>query len=1386
MKLDTPTKQIFDLSVDQIRLLARRLKKKDVVPGGGIQRLTKGANHYPLSFSQERLWFLDHLMSENQAYNLVRAFHIAELDVKTLERVLSQLEKRHEILRTTFPVIDGRPMQVVSSPSGVKVEVVDLRQQKEVEWEVTVKQLLTDMARQRFNLAQGPLWRCIVFHLGPAANVFALVTHHIIVDGWSQKIFMQEMLGRQLPELPIQYGDYAVWEHQYLQGETWNRLSSYWKGQLEGLTPLELPTDYARPPVQSFRGKACPLVLSGPVASGIRLLGRQEGVTPFMCLLAAFQVLLMRYTGNTDIAVAVPIANRNHIEVEGLIGLFVNTLVLRTNLSGNPSFRELLARVCEVCTQAYAHAEMPFQKLVEELQPQRDLSQNPFCGVSFQLDNTQFSEAASTTPNDDADHRLATPLDIDLGTSDFDLGLDLAEGWDSTLIDRSAASIRGVLTYSMDLFEEATIARMVGHYQRLLVAVVADREQGICDLPMLAESERQQVVMEWNETQVSYDRGKCIHELFEQHAEQIPNAVAVRFEDQTWTYGELNRRANQLANYLSKLGVGPEVRVAVCMERGLEMVVALLGVLKAGGAYVPLDPVLPSERLLYMVQDAETRVLLSQEKFQNCVPDYEGSKIELDRKWKLIEQESRSAPHSRVVAENLAYVIYTSGSTGKPKGVAVEHRQVCNQLFWAGSALSLVPADLVLQKGSFSFDASILEIFLPLARGAQIIVAKPEGERDADYLVRLVIEEAITYLDVVPPLLEQLLDHPMIKQWTSLRVVSCGGEVLKPELVRAFYKSLPGLLWNTYGPTESTVQSTFIACTESERNVSIGKPIANTQVYVLDSRLEPLPIGVVGELYIGGMGVTRGYLNRSELTAEKFVPNPFGRKTGERLYRTGDRARWRADGNIEFFGRVDEQVKIRGYRIELGEIEAVLNEHAGVRSAAVAAREDRLGDKRLMAYIVQREGRTPDANELRSHLRRKLPEYMVPSQFVMLAELPLTPNGKVDRRALPAPDQDLSIQHDFVAPRDRIELSLARIWEEVLSVRPVSIRSNFFEVGGNSLLSIRLMADIRKEFDYVLPITTLFQNRTLEDLATFLRREKKFTVQPALVPIQTRGAKRPIFLVYPAGTMCYYELSTQLASDQPVYGLEEPDLGEAEGNCPPIEIMADRYVGALQRVQPKGPYFLGGWSLGGVVAFEVARQLQDSGERVALLALIDTRAPVPTENTSSGADDFRENETITLGTLAARAGLDLSIPDVDLQMLGPEEQENLILSELKARRIVPPEVTQEYLRHLLKRLNGHARAVQNYVPRNYPDRIVLLRQTDPQPGATPEDVKAQTDLTLGWQRLTSEKVVVHQVAGNHFTMMRRPQAAVLAAILAPYLLESAGRSLAETGNLRDQ
>ncbi|PHM06521.1 non-ribosomal peptide synthetase [Nostoc sp. 'Peltigera malacea cyanobiont' DB3992] len=912
------------------------------------------SGNLPLSFAQQRLWFLDQLIPNNPFYNIPLALHLTgSLKLAALEQTFNEIVQRHEALRTTIVVQTGQPVQVINPTLTIPLPIIDLRQLPQAEREIQARRLTTQEAQRPFNLSTDSLLQVKLLWLDETQYILLLTMHHIVSDGWSIGVLIQEIAAlytafasnqpSPLPKLRIQYADFAYWQRQWLQGEVLKKQLSYWQKQLDGISMLNLPIDRPRLAVQTYQGARQPLQLSKSLSKALLALGQQEGVTLFITLLAAFQALLYRYTQQEDIAIGSPIANRNRSEIEGLIGFFVNSLVLRTDLSGNPTFRELLSRVKEVALGAYSHQDLPFEKLVEELHPERNLNQNPLFQVVFALQNAPMTALELPSLN-------LSPLPFETETTRFDLEFHLWEpNTQNGLWADSSEGISGFVIYSTDLFDDVTITRMLGHFQILLEGIVANPEERIAQLPFLSESELHQLLVEWNNTQAIYPQNKCIHQLIESVAEQNGEAIALVFGDEQLSYKELNIRSNQLAHYLKKLGVKTEVLVGLCVERSFNMIIGMLGILKAGGAYVPLDPSYPSERLNFMLEDAQVSVLLTHERWLERLKNYNSQIICLDKDWEIISQEIEDNLTSKVTVDNLAYIIYTSGSTGKPKGVKIEHRGLLNLVFWHQKAFAVSPFDRATQISGVAFDACGWEIWPYLSTGASIYFVDDETRRSPDYLRDWLVSKAITICFIPTPLAEKvlLLDFP---QNAALRILLTGGDKLNQYPLADYSFQV----FNNYGPTENTVVTTSgYVSVKNKGNLApvIGCAIANTKLYILDKHLQPVPIGVLGELYISGDGLARGYLNHADLTAESFIYHSFTNNLKARFYKTGDLVRYRVDGNIEFLGRLDEQVKIRGYRIELGEIEAVLSQHPAVQQTVVITREDEQ-EKRLIAYVV--------------------------------------------------------------------------------------------------------------------------------------------------------------------------------------------------------------------------------------------------------------------------------------------------------------------------------------------------------------------------------------------------------------------------------------------------
>jgi len=1007
----------------------------------------------PLSFAQQQIWLHGQMAGDIPFYNeTMTVYRHGPLDLATLERCLLEIIRRHAIWRTTFEVIRGQPVQIIHpAPRMISLPLVDLRKLSEPERERKATRLATEDARRPFDLKNGPLLRALLVRMEDEQFRLYITVHQIIFDAvTAYRVFLPELAtlyqafvaGKPspLPDLRIQYADFAYWQQKVRSARTGAEHLDYWRKQLAGeISALQWPNDRPRPAVETHCGAIERFALPEPLVRNLRCLSQQEGVSVYMTLLAGFVALLYRFTGQEDIIVGSLSAGRNQAELEPLLGYFVNPLTLRVDLSGSPTFRDLLSRVRGVVLDALAHQEVPFPHVVRELRQRPDPSRNPL----FQVVLSQQPQLP------------CLPSGWDLATEEICNGgskLDLM-----VVLDDRRDGIFGPITYNPDLFGHSDIRRMVGNWKTLLAAAAADPTKRVAELAIITDEERNQIMTEWNDTRMNYPANLCLQALVEAQVERTPDRIAVVCEEERLSYRELNAQANQLAHYLRKLGVGPEVLVGICMERSVKMMVALLGILKAGGAYVPLDPAYPEDRLAFMIKDSGLQVLVSDEPFNGTLGERVEKLVGIGKDWALISRLSRENPPADVDPDNLAYVIYTSGSTGRPKGVQICHRALVNLLTSMQMRPGLTEQDSLLAVTTISFDIAALELYLPLIAGARCVIASRESSADGRRLWRMLEDYEITSMQATPSTWKLLLECGWPGK-SNLQVF-CGGEAMSRELAEQLI-ARTGSVWNVYGPTEATVWSSLHHVTSSAGLISIGRPIGNTQMYVLDRNMQPVPVGVVGELYIGGDGLARGYRNRPDLTVEKFIPNPFDRETGTRLYKTGDAARYRADGNIDCLWRLDHQVKVRGFRIELGEIESVLREYPAVRDVSVIVREDRTGDPRLVAYVVPK---TSPLKGLRNFVKDRLPGYMVPV-FVELERLPLTANGKLDRRALPAPDQvNLSDDQTSEGFREPIQELLASIWTKVLNVDRVSVCANFFDLGGHSLLATQVVATAEKE-----------------------------------------------------------------------------------------------------------------------------------------------------------------------------------------------------------------------------------------------------------------------------------------------------------------------------------
>jgi amino acid adenylation domain-containing protein len=1084
LRIEIPLRLLFEHST--VMSLAAQLENL-TANTLGLSRSIQPVAHNgsaPLSFTQQQFWLLDQTATKRSAYNLQSAIRIeGKLDVQRLERAVETIVARHQVLRTNFVAHNEAPIQVFKPLQPIDLEIQDLEIQSAGDQEIEVKRIRKLEAETPFDLSQDALVRFRLLRLNESDYILIITIHHIVCDGWSLGILHREIAelyrSTEITPLPIQYADFAAWQRHQLQGKTTERLVDYWKQTLAGApSAIELPTDFPRPQIPSMNGARVSAILPAELSKSVMDLSRREGTTLFMTLLAAFQILLFRYSRQEDILVGSPIAGRSMLETENLIGAFVNTLVLRGDASGNPTFCEFLSRIRETVLSAFSHQELPFEKLVEELRPERKLNRSPLFQVMFAMQN----QPAGLT----IDGLKVTPLRFQSETSKFDLSLE---------IEAEAETLHASLEFNCDLFARQTVEHMLEHFQNLLAGIIADPAARIAELPLLSQSERHQLLFEWNDTRTDFSENPCLHHLFEAQVARTPEAIAAEFAGHRLTYSELNSRANQLAHYLREQGIGPEIFVGVCFERSLDMLVAILGVLKAGGAYVPLDPNYPRDRIGFMIEDAALRLVLTQRSLVEALPQTTATIICLDEDRQTLANLSIDNPSASVAATNLAYAIYTSGSTGKPKGVMIEHRQIVNFTRVAANAYEIKEGDRVLQFASLSFDLSAEEIYPALSQGATVVLRTDAMISSALDFCRACEELKISVLDLPTAYWHELTDGLGAAGKalpSSLRLVIIGGEKALPERVRT-WKRIAGdevRLVNSYGPTETTVAVTLcdivLDAAAAATSVLIGRPMANSTAYVLDDFLQPVPIGVAGELYIGGAGVGRGYISQSELTAEKFIDNPFRRGPNERLYRTGDLVRYRADGNLEFLGRVDNQIKIRGFRVELEEIETALRNHPAVKDCVITLREDEDGDKRLLAYVVS-ASESSTINEMRDFLRSRLPSYMVPALFEMIEAFPLMPNGKIDRRALPEPRVTrLEANESLVMPRTLLERTIAETWQEALKLDQVGVYENFFDLGGHSLLAARVVSNLRTILHIQICMVDIFRAPTVASLALLL------------------------------------------------------------------------------------------------------------------------------------------------------------------------------------------------------------------------------------------------------------------------------------------------------------
>jgi len=1329
----------------------------------------------PLSFAQQRLWFLDKLEPNSSAYNIPFGMRIdGEIDIDALRQALDKLIERHESLRTTVHTVNGEASLEIIPDLRCKMPIVNISNLRSEEREAKVRSLAAEEASQPFDLATSPLFRTKLLKLKDDEYVMLVTMHHVISDGWSLAVFFEELseiyggitqgVDVHLPELKLQYADFASWQRGPLAEAEITKQLEFWGEKLAGAEPLlEFPTDRQRPLVQTYKGANYRTTFSPELLEELRVFSRNEGVSLFMTLLAAFYTLIYRHTNQDDLILGVPIANRNYSDIERVIGFFANTLALRADLSGSPTFRTFLDQVKGLALESYDNQDVPFEKLVEHLNPKRSLSHNPIFQVMFGLHNTPPLKPELSGLD-------LTPIEMNTGTSRFDLEVLVREKEDGL----------GVLAeYSTDLFDESTIERFIDRFEVLLRGIIRNPEEVISSLPILTEAEHKLIVDEFNDTAKDYPTDKCVHQLFEEQVNITPDAIAVVYQDQQLTYRELNQKANSIAHRLREFDIGADSLVGLCVERSVEMVAGVYGILKTGAAYVPLDPSYPIDRLNLMLDDSGASIIVSH---QNLAKDLDHKRfkiIYMDDISVASDSDTFENPQSEAGMENLAYINYTSGSTGVPKGVAIQHSSLNN---YTQHLLEVLGTDRPLQFANVSTIAADLGnscIYPALASGGTVHVISYDVLTNPDLFREYAIKHSIDVLKIVPSHLSALLGENSDGLELPIRCLIVGGEALSWDLVnRILDKERKCTVINEYGPTESTVGSAVAYIDKIESgylaSASIGKPAANTTTYILNESLQVVPIGVHGEIYIGGSGLARGYLNRPDLTADRFISDPFSKKKGARLYRTGDLARYLPNGEMEYLGRIDDQVKIRGFRIELGEIESVISQFADVREVLVITREEQKGNKRLIAYVVSRTNSKIEPAGLRNFLREKLPDYMVPSVFVQLEKLPLTPNGKVDRKKLPAPEKDtVSARDGYIEPRTETETKLVNIWSDLLGVDKIGVHDNFFDLGGHSLLAIRMFSAVEESFRKSVPLATLFSAGTIEKLAEILDQKDWEEPEASLVPIQPNGNKIPFYCIHAIGgnVMFYSDLAKYLHDDQPLYGLQARRLAGRQVGHGTVEEMAKFYIKEILEHQPVGPYCLGGSSFGGLVAYEMARQLSQQGKEVGLLALFDTGTPAYKKERT------QNNSTFNLKMHEQIERIQVHKANIDA-LSGTEkfgyvlDKANRGLSRYK-RRI--QNTRKKILRDLIIKFKGKGslpnsyiqledqlmRAQNKFTPNPYPGKITLFRASIQPYGLAP-------DPHLGWDEYV-KSVEACEVIGHHTSIVAEPYVRGLVEKLNIYL-----------------
>ncbi|NJK36320.1 MAG: amino acid adenylation domain-containing protein [Oscillatoriales cyanobacterium RM2_1_1] len=1346
----------------------------------------------PLTPIQQSNWFLYQLSPRGIRDKLALALQaLSQIDQKKIRQVFQILVSRHPSLRTMYREQDNQVIQVIQPQIALNFQEINFSDLSQVELENAISILI----EQPFQLSENYPFRVQLLHCSGQFPVLLITLHQLAGDWESLLILTDEFLtlyhsSLEEPEIDFQNFDFMQSDRNYRE-QIDRQLSSiaslnfteseiYWRQKLTGELPgLRLPFTLSTA-LRTYNGSSYQFLIDQELTENLRHLSSRYNIDLEVLLLAIYKVLLHLYTREEDIIVGRLISGKIG-QSEKLIGNFLNAILLRDWVSGDMSFEGILAQVSQTLRESLPYQNYPFSKLVQTHQSLQISSQNlsqiersSLCQGAFAY--SDISSLGYVFQLFEGDQSLEFKyLELPTQKLEFDFSLEFIPFSDRLLV---------YFKYNQDSIPAQTAQKFSQHFQNLLRSVCENPQKPIDQLSILSEAEKQTILVEWNQTARDYDLSKPLQYWFELQAKNTPNATALIFRNQTLTYSQLNQLANQLAHYLTKSGVKSETLVGVCIERSVEMVVSLLGILKAGAAYVPLDPEHPPERLAYVLEDMQEKdtqvpLVLVGKPLSRLFPQDQTRIIDWNEIWQKIRSEPEDNPGFKTMPQSLAYVIYTSGSTGKPKGVMNTHQGICNRLFWMQETYQLDPTDRILQKTPYSFDVSVWEIFWPLISGACLVIAKPQGHKDSRYLTEIIVEQQITTLHFVPSMLQIFLEEDLLEEdltaCQSLRRVICSGEALSLSLQAQFFQRLNCQLYNLYGPTEAAIDVTAWHCQANSTLscVPIGKPIANTQIYILNSGLQPVPLGVSGELYIGGIQVAQGYLNRPELTAERFIANPY---TSGFLYKTGDLVRYLPDGNIEYLNRLDYQVKIRGFRIELGEIEHSLTQHPQIREAIVIAQNNPSAEKQLVAYLVpvrdlktqdqQSESLTPE--ELRNFLRHQLPDYIVPSAFVILDAIPLTSNGKVNRQALPQPTViHFRTQPQLIPPRNHLEVQLVRIWQDLLNVNPVSIKDNFFELGGHSLLAIQLLGKIQQHLNCSLALTNLLTHPTVEALANLLKNSPHSMANSPLVSIQPQGQQEPFFCIHPAGghVLCYVNLARYLGNSQPFYGLQAQGFAAGEIVLETVEAMANLYVNAIRQFKPEGPYQIGGWSFGGVVAYEVAQQLAQQGQTVSHLAILDSYVPILLDKNK------QIDDTYLVGVLSrvfgGMFGLDNLVTPEELQDLTTTEKLNFIIEKSRQVGIFPPEVEHQQNHRILNVLVGTLKATYDYQRQPYSGKVTVFR-------AREKHIMA-ADPQLVWVELFSildaVEIEVINIPGDHYSFILEPHVQELAQKLGQFLAQ---------------